>query len=236
MGSDRYVWDVEPCMRPFPTYEDVFDVVTNEIRELYLPALSIEARAVNPEWTGLLHFVMTVEPHDGGLGEYSGETYENYFCRHNLFGFRRLEDQRYQPLADPMFFAINCARRGAGPLFTSGHLSAKETLEELSEHYADVHASFAESQQRFLNSGKLLDRRNKHSPWFLQLGGVPDGLGLTEFPAERVSDGFPLSPDGRRFGFVGKLNAYPFRSASADGFYMFYDPVDEIVWFSLNFS
>ena len=226
------VLTVEPWMRPFPKLEHVFEMVTDDIRELYLPAVSIEASIVDPRWTGLLHFVMPVEPFDGGLGEYSSGTYENHYCRHNLIGFRRTKSGRYEPLAAPLFFTINCARKNKGLFLREQQINRRETLSEAEEFYAMVHASFADAQAHFAATGQLRETFGKPSPWIYDLGGDAPLNALQDF----VPEGRPLSPDGRAFAFVGDLNTYAFRANGSDGFYMFYDPVDEIVWFSLAFS
>jgi hypothetical protein len=219
-------------MRPFPNLEDVFETVTDDIRELYLPAVSIDASVVDPSWTGPLHFVMPVEPFDGGLGEYASDAHENHYCRHNLIGFRRGASGRYQPLADPLFFTINCARKNSGLFQIEPHLDSYETLSEAEEFYAMVHASFADTQTHFESTGQLPQTFGKPSPWIYDLGGVAPAKALQTF----VPDGRPLSPEGRAFRFVGDLNTYAFRRNGSDAFYMFFDPVDEIAWFSLAFS
>jgi len=226
------VLSVEPWMRPFPTLEDVFETVTDDIRELYLPAVSIEANAVDPSWHGLLHFVMPVEPFDGGLGEYASETHYNHYCRHNLFGFRRMPSGRYAPLADPLFFTINCARSNRGLFLIEPSLDRRATLREAEDYYAAVHASFADAQAHFAATGQLPETFGKPSPWIFDLGGDAPAKALQAF----VPEGRPIGPDGRGFTFVGDLNTYAFRRNGSDGFYMFCDPLDEIVWFSLDFS
>ena len=231
MTSKGDVLCVEPWMRPFPKLEDVFETVTDDIRELYLPAVSIEASVVNPSWHGLLHFVMPVEPFDAGLGEYASETHQNHYCRHNLIGFRRLPSGRYEPLADPLFFTINCARKNSGLFLTDPGLGRRETLGEAEDFYATVHASFAEAQAHFTATGQLPETFGKPSPWIFDLGADASAKALQAFLPKG-----PVSPDGRAFTFVGDLNTYAFRRNGADAFFMFYDPVDEIVWFSLDFS
>jgi hypothetical protein len=221
---------VHPWMRPFPALEDVFETVTDDIRELYLPIISIEARNVDPSWTGLLHVVMPVEPCEGGLGEYSSEQYENHYCRHNLIGFQRTAIGRYAPLADPLFFAINCARKNRGA-FLRGEANARTEMHYLKQFYAQVHDSFAKARAKFSETGQLLTVLDKPEVWFWQLGGQASPLALQEFPANQ-----PLTPDGRQFRFVGCLNAHAFRRHAADGYFMFYDPESEIVWFSLVFQ
>lgn len=226
------VLSVEPWMRPFPRLEDVFEAVTDDIRELYLPTVSIEASVVDPSWTGPLHFVMPVEPFDGGLGEYASKAHENHYCRHNLIGFRRTPSGRYEPLADPLFFTINCARKNRGLFLTEPQLNPRETLHEAEDFYATVHASFADTQAHFAATGQLPETFGKPSPWIYDLGGEAPAKALEAFAPSRQ----PLSPDGRAFRFVGDLNTYAFRRDGSDAFFMFYDPVDEIVWFSLAFS
>lgn len=226
------VLSVEPWMRPFPRLEDVFETVTDDIRELYLPAVSIEASVVDPSWSGPLHFVMPVEPFDGGLGEYASKTQKNHYCCHNRIGFRRLASGRYQPLADPLFFTINCARKNRGLFLTEPQLNRRETLREAEDFYKAVHASFAEAKVHFAATGHLPETFGKPSPWIFDLGGDAPANALQAFVPERR----PLTPDGRAFTFVGDLNTYAFRRNGSDAYYMFYDPVDEIVWFSLAFS
>jgi hypothetical protein len=222
---------VEPWMRPFPPLEDVFENVAPDIRELYLPALSIEARIVNPDWTGWLHVVMPVEPFDGGLGEYGAEQRHNHYCRHNLIAFKRTKNGRYEPLADPMFFTINCARKKRGLFLTEPSLDARATLSEAEDFYARVHRSFADARDRFGKPGEFKDIIGHPAVWLYQLGGEPHSSALQDFPGGR-----PVSPDGRAFAFVGRVTTDTFRDYGPNGFYMFYDPVDEIVWFSLVFQ
>jgi hypothetical protein len=231
MTEPAAITEVQPWMRPFPALEDVFEKVTKDIRELYLPIISIDASAVDPCWSGPLHFVMPVVPCEGGLGEYSSEAYENHFCRHNLIGFRRAKSGRYEPLADPLFFAINCARKNRGA-FLRGQVNARTEMHYLKEFYAQVHASFEEARDRFKETGKLLDIMGEPDAWFLDLGGDASPHALQEFQPNQEG----LSPDGRAFRYVGRLNAHPFRDSAPDGYFMFYDPVDEIVWFSLAFQ
>ena len=210
-------------MTGFPEPQDVFAGDVAAHRNVLQPLLSIDASDVDPSWRGKLHFVTPLEPYEGLLGEDSGEYY-NDLVNLNWIAFR-VRDSKYEFLGDFRYFAIN-----------------GEKGEWLSGTYAEKEASYAESRKYFQETGELRApiNRPKAVSWFEELGGDAYDGNWCAFGADVEIDddgsAHPLTPDGRRYRFVGSVTGYHYRRDCADGILLFYDPQTSVAVLTFDWT
>jgi hypothetical protein len=200
---------LEPHMKAFPAPEEVFAGDVAAHRKVLQPLLSIDASAVDPSWSGKLHFVTPIEPYDGLLGEDADDYYKDS-VQLNWIAFR-VSESKYEFLGDFRYFAIN-----------------RDPDQFLTDVYIDKEASYAESKRYFAETGELRAPLNREMAveWFDQIGGDAYDGNWAAFGLEvDAEDGMahPLTPDGRRFRLVGALTGFHYRKECADGILLFFD-------------
>lgn len=225
-----------PGFIAYPDPSDVFaDEVDRHLQVLH-PVLTIPAAKVDPAWEGVFHFVLPVEPLDGALGE----TSDDHFGVHCGIAWIKLirEKSRYRFAGDWGYFHIN-----------------REHDDDVAAGYAAVNQDYAQRRRAWLEEGVI---GGSHFDWVAQIGGHAGAgnwsgdlrtreevarwnlgseylLGEHEtLDGERVTH--PLTDDGRRYRFVGKLYGYDYREHGADSLMLFYDPPSDSVLIMLNFT
>jgi hypothetical protein len=229
-------------MRPFPDVQDVFAGEVAKHDRHFQALLSIEAKKIDPAWRGWLHFVTTKEPFECNVGEHTA-TWQDGYTRTNWIALKRDQDGRYTFIGDWRYFLLE-----HNDLKLLSNCITRDDMEKL---YADAEANIANTKAFYAQHGILNPWGQKDNPveWFEGLGGLAwDGnysWGEESFPIEREEgegeDGpesyvHPMTHDGRRFRFVGWLAGFSYRDAAADGIMMFYDPAEDIVLFSFDWT
>lgn len=197
----------QPFLRPFPEPEDVFVEPVQKYVRHFLPLVSIDLSAVDPNWQGWIHLLNPCEPEDGLIGEYTTE-HHNEFCSENMISFRLTQDNKYEFLGDWRYFLLE-------------HEDAGEYT-DLQAHYQQQHASLAASKAKFEAKGRL-----EHN-LLEQLGGV---VGWGNFSSSLpfiddtdLSNVKPLTSDGKPFHFVAGVPAYHYCATGPDWILLFFEP------------
>ncbi len=213
-----------PFMTPFPAAADVFSGDLVRHQRHFQPLLSIDLSALNPDWSGKIHFVTPKEPVEGLVGQTTKE-HHDYYNRENWVAFR-LENDRYTFMGDFRYFALE-----NGP------------DAEIEQHYRETDESLAKTQAFYREHGILNSWSQTDNPceWFDELGGEPwagNWADMGDFPLA-VTDGdkaHPLTEDGRPFLYIGWLAGYSYRDGGADGILLFYDPVEKIALLTFDWT
>lgn len=214
----------QPFLRPFPEPEDVFVEPVQKYVRHFLPLVSIDLSAVNPEWNGWIHLLNPCEPEDGLIGEYTTEYY-SYYCRENWIGFRLTEDNKYELLGDWRYFLLE------------GEDADEYT--DLQEHYQQQHESFAAAKARFRAEGEMhdnfIDQLGGTVGWGNWSGDIGDG---DKVPQDDSDDDNirPLTPDGKPFHFVAGVPAYNYCASGADWILLFFEPESRTVLFTFDWT
>lgn len=202
---------LEPYMTAFPAPETVFAGDVAAHRRVLQPLLSVDASAIDPSWSGKLHFVTPLEPYDGLLGEET-DAFHSGYCVLNWIAFH-VSNSTYTFLGDFRYFKINA-----------------EGGEWLEKDYAAKNASYEESKKSFAKTKKLLAPMNRTVAvdWIEQIGGdAPDAnwcaFGL-KVEVDDAGGAHPLTADGRHFRHVGSLQGDHYRENCADQILLFFDP------------
>ena len=220
---------VLPFMTPFPDVEDVFDGDIDAHARHLQPLLSVDLDAIDPGWSGKIHFVTPKEPYSGLVGEHTAKFHE-YYTRENWIAFR-VSGDRYTFMGDFRYFFLEDGED-----------------EEMEEHYHRVEKSLGKTRSFFEKHNILNPWGQTDNPceWFEEMGGKP-GYGnwsdITDFPVEMEEgndeDGdyvWPLTEDGRRFAYIGCVAGYAYRQGGANGILLFYDPVEKIALITFDWS
>lgn len=253
MNVYNHINEVTPFIRPFPANEDVFfDHIDNHAEHL-LPLVSVDLSAINSEWSGWIHFVSSIEPYDGVVGEYTG-TFYNYYTRKNFFAFD-IVDGRYKFRGDFRYFYLE---NGANsPVLTESYKNHRFDLEK---HYKETRESYRKSKEEFQeygaifhpfaetdSQGKLKDK--DHVSFVDNLNGKPWGSNWAceDFPMETEialyddEEGlegeiaFPLTEDGRRFHYIGTVEGNYYYGADTSVL-LFYDPQERIALVTFDWT
>lgn len=234
-------------LRPFPDADTVFAPGQESLRRHLHPLVSIDLSAVRAEWSGWLHLLSPLEPHEGLVGQFTEDEFHCELLRSNWIGFA-VEDGRYRLLGDPRYFLLETPLEQT----PAARLEDRRALEQ---HYAEQEAAYLASREYYQQHGKLvrLNRFNKPSygredaiELIEQLGGAMESGGnweeTVEFPLERgPADGveeavWPLSPSGRRFEHVASVPGWHYRSSGADTILLFYEPVERLALLSFDWT
>lgn len=240
--------------RPFPALEDVFGKNAEEHGRYLLPLASVDLARLRDDWSGWLHFVIPIEPHDGVVGEDTSE-YHNHLCQENWIGYK-IVDGKYRLACDFRYFLKAHAEMDVSPV-------SPQTREALENHYVEVRRQYDLSRQHYLKYGCL------HSPYaepdeqgvikdrpleLGEVGGVTCGGNWAEdtrdlafgkyvdSSGEEWTTAAPKTEDGRDFCFIGELLAFHYLHATDDSsvggcrVVLFYDPVDNVALTTFDWS
>lgn len=234
-------------LRPFPEADAVFAPGQESLQRHLHPLVSIDLAAVRPEWSGWLHLLSPLEPHDGLVGQYTEDSFHGELLRSNWIGFK-VEDGRYRLLGDPRYFLLERSLEDTPP-------DLHDEWRGLQAHYAEQHAAYLASREYYRRHGKLVRLNDKGLPSYgneepaeliTELGGALQSGGnweeTVEFPLEYGSTAdvqeavWPLSPSGRRFEHVASVPGWHYRTSGADSILLFYEPVEGLALLSFDWS
>lgn len=200
----------------------------------FLPLLTLELSEIFDDLSGPVHFIDPIEPYDGCIGERTKESH-SYYCRENWISFK-VEDGLYEfEGPEPYFEKVYLKTH---PVPEAIHESVREGwVEAVNEHY----------QTRMAKYAKWKADRIEVNPELLKDHGIrPDSFGgrpcdanwahLSDFPLDTEKEvvpdhplpdqfHYPLTEDGRRFRYIGFVEAFDWRCAV----HLFYDPIEQRV-------
>lgn len=213
-------------VKPFPSYEDVFNDQLALHRKHFLPLVSIDVSVIFADLRGWLHFVTPIEPLiQGNVGDLTGEYCDFYNdCGRVAF---RVSHGKYSFSGDFRFFAYE-----SGAIFTT----YPQEVEAIHQEYRERVASYEQTRQGFLKYGgvpysamsPLESEDDYFAPLVQQLGGdTPFGNWGHEIPRNR---------SGKAFRFVGCLTGFSYCDRAADRILLFYDPDEQIALLTFDWS
>ena len=248
----------------FPGAKDVFHENLEMHSKYFLPLLSFDASKVDPSLDHPLHFVMPTESFNDCVGELSIEFHTEY-CMCNWIGFD-VRDGKYSFQADERFFDEK--RISVDPGFLKGKFPNFPPYEqkypiELAKNLAKARENYAIFKQEFLDK----KRQEKFENWqdYMHLGSYPEdsnwaygrkmdledvkldispedqvarwGGSAADFD-DYVTTNYPLTRDGRRFIYLGAINAHLFNYEFTgwDSILLFYDPVSKVALTTFDYT
>lgn len=206
-----------PHIHPFPDAETVFAGNVAQHRRHFLPLLSIDASAVNSDWSGRLHVVAPKEVCDGAVGEHCGE-FHTELCADNQMAFSVGSSGQYQFLADFKFFLVE-----RGP--KEGYAS-ESFVEEFGEFYEAAETSYEKTKGNFLAKGVLNSNSTRQ----------PDRRDAWLLKGEFYGDHPPVLFKGRALTFVARVQGHSYFNGGPDSVSLYFDPVDRIAVIRCDFS
>lgn len=198
---------------PFPDAGDVFALNVEEHAKYLLPLATIDLSAMSPSLDGKIHFIQTVEPIDGVVGE-GGNDFFTHTCRENWIGYR-YQSGKCHLACDFQIFHYNRLQRITSPSTRESELQAI-----YASHYDDVHAGFARAKAHFHEHRSLHPMTYKppftdsqRLPMLAAFGGDSEAHSCNwtascfGMPLVRHSDNHsaPQTEDGRDFLYIGEL-------------------------------
>lgn len=229
----------QPFLRIYPPDEQVFAAPVARHRQHLMPLVSVDLSAVNPGWQGWLHVVNPYEPHDGMVGDLTGE-YHHGYAQRNWLAFRVDEHNRYHWLGDWRYFLLECDLNAC-----DGELAwRRDFQQELARHYEKTEQVYQARKAQFL-ANACLPCPWSDEPFTLveQLGGTAafDNWccqGLHEVVPVNVADRddvYPMTPDGERFQFICSVDASHYGDYGAL-IQLFYHPGQRIALQTFSWS
>jgi hypothetical protein len=236
----------------FPDASDVFAAPVEKYMQHIQPLLSIDLKAVNPNWHGKIHLVLPIEPHEGFMGEYTPD-FHNDYLKPNWIAFKLNLDFKYELMGDFHYFALE-------------NFNFKEPYKDftfdLNAHYDRRNKGYEQAKARFAKYGVLyggydnpLEKREDEAPLNIldQLGGTIGFANWTNYceefgiklnivdedDAEAEHNVYPISPNGNRFYFVAGVPAYHYITngyGGADWIVLYYEPIERIAWLTFDYS
>lgn len=232
------LYEATDYFKPFPDPETVFadDVETHS--KYLLPLATVSLEHINPEWSGPIHFVQPIEPHDGVVG---GDTPSHHgpLCAENWIGYRIDEQGRYTLATEWDYFLLHNLdnRTDIQP--------DPASKQQLREHYEKAKRSYVANRAHFNQFGGLHPSysweafgfwrdRDRHE-LVMQLGGTP-GWGnwpeigdwpLSEYEDEEDPDEtypIPQADDGTDFSYIGWMHSFVYVDTSPCDLQLFYHP------------
>lgn len=234
-------------LRPFPEPDRIFVPGQESLQRHLHPLVSIDLAAVRPQWSGWLHLLSPLEPHDGLVGQYTQDEFHGDLLRSNWIGFA-VEDGRYRLLGDPRYFLLERSLEQTPP-------QLRRDYADLEQHYQKQDRAYRVSRDYYRDHGRLIQLNRFGNapgddttalPLITQLGGTAEAgynwVETVEFPVEYgatddVADAvWPLSPSGRRFELVACVPGWNYRSSGADLIVLFYEPVEKLALLTFDWS
>lgn len=237
-------------LHPFPRMEDIFVPEQSWLKAHFLPLISIDLSALNPEWQGqTVHMITPFEPEEGLIGE-DTEAHHNEFTATNWLAFRLREDNRYEFLGNKGFFMRSPVNGYGGEM--------EEYVEEMRDYY-QKNREYFEKHGILVNSRWLKDGEEPKRENFLdELGGgscfcygnwpdiaeIPKAFTLTLPPTnmnladldELPDNGIKIAYNGNPFHYIAGVAGYNYCDFGADMILLMYEPVSRIVLFTFDYS
>ncbi len=235
------VYEKTEYFTPFPDPTTVFaeDVETHS--KYLLPLATVSLEHIDPAWSGPIHFVQPIEPHEGAVGE-DTPSHHGSLCAENWIGYRVDEQGRYTLATDWDYFLLHNLDTRTD---TQLDLASKQ---QLHEHYEKARRSYANNREHFKRFGGLHPEYSlkKYGSWrdrdrhelVMQLGGKPcwgnwpesGDWPLSEYEYdedhEDAGDKYPVpqAEDGSDFSFIGWMHSFVYVDTSSCGLQLFYHP------------
>ena len=243
------VFTALPCMTVFPAPESVFCASDLDKGAWhFMPLVSVELAAINPDWSGQIHLLNSCEPCEGVVGEH-GDGHFNDWLQPSWIAFRLDAHSRYSLLGDWRYFALAQADK-LPPKPQPQHLVPKDPI---LAHYQMQHASHQLAKARYLETGRLISANQYSDPHrdvsqeacalLDQLGGrAGAGNWANSSAGYRVDfdpDGdtaHPVAPTGEPFQFICAATAYNYCATGAGWVLLFYEPQTRTALLTFDWS
>ena len=191
-----------------------------------LPLVSFDLSEVFDDLSGTLHFIDPIEPYGGFLGAAS-KSHHTYYCRENWISFKRDNGLYIFEMTEAYFSKVHFQTHPA-PSSLPETARAKWT-ENIDAHYIRRTHEYAAWQNK-----PIKDRKET---LVLRLGGSPQDANwahVSDFPlyvdSVETTDRpfpdtyhYPLTEDGRRFRYIGSVEAFDWRCV----IHLFFDPIEQ---------
>ena len=226
------LYEANDFFRPFPKPEDVFATQVDKHFEYLLPIASVDLRLRLYDWEGTIHFVSPIEPFEGVVGA-GTERFHNSYCSENWIGYKVIDD-KLELATDFKFFQ----------------------KENLTDFYKEIKAGYFNNLNFYKNHKCVyseyatLDDNGKYDESYKSI--IAHGLGGASFYGnwssskqskikilEKVVNeellAYPLTEDGRKFEFIGKVSPYMCLGQSGISYIhdadilLFFDPIEQII-------
>ena len=198
------------------------------------PLLSFELSDVFDDLSGPLHFIDPIEPYDGYIGGFTKQ-HHSYYCRENWISFK-VKGGLYSFEGPEEYFAKAYWKTHDVP--ESVHISVRDGWKKaVDDFYVERTAKFI--KWRAALSNDMGANLRIHGVRLDNFGGQPwdaNWVHTVDFPMV-AQDGvmdldgepfantfhYPLTEDGRRFRYIGFVEAFDWRCA----IHLFFDPVEQ---------
>ncbi len=199
--------------------------------QYFHPLLSLELSDIFNDLEGPIHFIDPIEPYDGYIGDYT-KAFHTYYCRENWISFK-IVDGRYEFEGAEEFFEKSYWKTHEVP--DTIHESVRDGWKEaVNDYYLKKSAKYDEWRAALVED--MSANLTKHEIKRDHFGGRPHEANwiCTEFPLSidkedekasgaRKSFYYPLTEDGRRFRYIGFVEAFDWSCA----IHLFYDPKEK---------
>lgn len=200
--------------------------------QYFMPLLSLNLSDVFDDLSGPIHFVDAVEPYDGCIGGFTQE-FHSYYCRENWISFK-VKDGLYDFEGPDNFFEK--AYLKTHPVSDTVHESVRMGWKNaVDEHYVKTVEKYAKWRATALSdiSATLSNHGirpgnfggHPHDANWSNMDSFPLAVDKVDAPGDDFPDthSYPLTEDGRRFRYIGFIEAFNWRCA----IHLFYDPVEQ---------
>lgn len=238
--------ELQPWLRMFPDSTDVFAESDSYLQKHLHPLVSLELSTVNPAWSGWIHLLSPIEPHDGYIGDETKQFHNDYVCE-NWISFRLDDDGRYRFLGDRRYFFLE-----------NDDLQIERDWfrRELEHHYLKQQTSYEAAIHRFRQYGGLYQPRRfkplEKAEWATEPGAILDQVGgyvgwgnWAECPpipsafalnTEDDDNVVPTMANSDAFRFIAGVPGHRYRDAGADWILLFYEPKSRTVLLTFDWT
>lgn len=244
MFPQHEVISLNTHLHAFPDAGTVFSVTQPWLKEHFLPLISIDLSALNPDWTGTtLHMLNPFEPFEGLIGE-DTEEHHNEFTSANWLAFRLNAENQYEFLGNEGYFLSAPINQG------------KSVDGDLQAQVVEMRASYAKAKQQFHETGKLITDDCGEQAYLDTLGGemtygnwpetaeIPTAFSM-QLPPYGTSyeeldklpnSGISITFQGKPFYFIATVAGYNWCEQGADAIILLFEPVSRTVLFTFDWS
>ena len=224
-------------LQVLPNIEDVFFDNIEKHSELLLPLLTIDLSEVDPTLSGVVHFILPLEPLDT-LGLETNK-YHSYYSRCNWVAYKVINGKC---VLEPDFNFFQLEYVKSHPDFKEHFDGVDSYLNNLPETLAveisKIKSNYQKMKSKYSNCLEQPNGLLKYFEDFPEPYKYIDG----SFPV-RLNEGdnvnYPLTEDGRVFKYIGSIDVTDFTfydenkkrvSLNADfNIVLYYDPVEQII-------
>ena len=218
---------VQPFIKPFPDFEDVFSEPLSLHRKHFLPLVSVDASVAHQDLDICLHFVTPIEPLLELDVGYFTEKYHDFYNSQGQFALR-VHNARYSFTGDFSYFAYE-----SGAIFEA----FPDQKDEIEKDYRARFDSWEQSRVGYEKYGRIPwyaetpfdPERGTCGPLVTQLGGDP-ALGNWEHA------GVPLNRSGTPFRYIGEVQGFSYCNGGIQALLLFYDPNEQIALFRTDYT